>query len=119
MKSIIKVLTTLFVLSSPFAVNAQEALIGTWNTGQANTRIEMKRESGDLKGRIVSSDNPQAKVGTLMVKDIRTVDGQWKGKLYSPKKEQWFDAVLKVEGNQLLITVKSGWMSNTLKWSKE
>lgn len=87
--------------------------------GQDNTKIEIIKDNGIYGGRIISSDNPNAEIGNLILKDVKSVDGKWKGKLYAPKKKEWFDAVLKAEGKQLLITVKSGWASKTVEWSKE
>lgn len=98
---------------------AQTSITGIWNTGEENTKIEIKGINGVYEGRIASSDNPKAKIGNLMLKDVKSVGGTWKGKLYSVKKKEWFDAVLKVEGNQLLVTVSSGWKSKTVNWSKE
>lgn len=100
-------------------MNAQSSISGIWNTGQDNTKIEIESENGIYDGKIISSDNSNAKKGTLILKDVKSVSGKWKGKMYSPKKKEWFDAVLKVEGSQLLVTVKSGWVSKTVKWTKE
>ncbi len=97
---------------------AKQSFEGFWNMGEDNTIIEIKAENGTYVGRIASSDNAKAKIGGLILKDVKSVDGIWKGKLYSPRKNEWFDAVLKTEGNLLLITVNSGRMSKTLKWSK-
>ncbi len=113
-----KALLTLCVLFSALTMHAQTSITGIWNTGQENTKIQIKGDNGVFEGRLASSDNPEAKVGNLILKDVKSVGGTWKGKLYSVKKDKWFDAVLKAEGNQLLVTISSGWSSKTLKWSK-
>jgi uncharacterized protein (DUF2147 family) len=100
-------------------MNAQTSITGIWDMGQDNTKIEIKGDNGVFEGRVASSDNPSAKIGNVILKDVKSVGGTWTGKLYSVKKNKWFDAVLKAEGNQLLVTVSSGRMSKTLKWSKE
>ncbi len=87
--------------------------------GRDNTKIKITEDNGTYEGRVVSSDNANAKIGNLILKNVKSVGGEWKGKLYGPKKKEWFDAVLKVEGKQLLVTVKSGWMSKTVEWTKE
>lgn len=87
--------------------------------GQDNTKIEIEADNDVYTGRIVSSDNPKAIIGKLILKDVKFVGGEWKGKLYSPRKENWFDAVLKVKGNQLSVTVKSGWTSKTVEWTRK
>lgn len=114
-----KILFTFCILFSALIMNAQASLGGIWNMGQDNTKIEITEANGTYEGRIMASDNANAKIGNLILKDVKSVDGKWKGKLYSPKKKEWFDAVLKVEGKKLLVTVKSGWMSKTVEWTKE
>lgn len=114
-----KILITFCILFSALTMNAQESLAGTWNMGQDDTKIEITKSNGTYEGRIASSDNDNAKIGNLILKDVKSVNGKWKGKLYSPKKQQWFDATLKVEGKKLLVTVKSGVMSKTVEWTKE
>ncbi len=113
-----KVLLTLCMLVSVLTIHAQTSITGIWDMGQENTKIEIKGDQGVYEGRLASSDNSNAKIGNLILKDVKSVGGTWKGKLYSVKKNKWFDAVLKAEGNQLLVTVSSGWTSKTLKWSK-
>ena len=114
-----KAVITLCILFSALSIHAQTSISGIWNTGQDNTKIEIKGDNGVYEGRLISSDNANAKIGKLILKDVKSVSGTWKGKLYSVKKNKWFDAVLKAEGNHLLVTVSSGWNSKTLKWSKE
>ncbi|NJL77210.1 MAG: hypothetical protein HC892_21525 [Saprospiraceae bacterium] len=107
------------ILFLSLTMHAQESLTGVWNMGQDNTKIKITEGKGIYEGRIASSDNADVKIGNLILKEVKLVDGKWKGKMYAPKKQEWFDAILKVEGKQLLVTVKSGWASQTLKWSKE
>ena len=114
-----KAILTLCILFFSLTMHAQTPITGIWDMGQDNTKIEIKVNNGIYEGRLASSDNPKAKIGNLILKDVKSVGGTWKGKLYSVKKKKWFDAVLKTEGNQLFVTVNSGWSSKTLKWSKE
>jgi len=114
-----KILFTICILFSTLIMNAQTSLSGIWNMGQDNTKIEITGSNGVYQGKIASSDNANAKIGSLILKDVKLVNGIWEGSLYSPQNRKWFDAVLKVEGRQLLVTVRSGWRSKTLKWSKE
>ncbi|MDX2245158.1 MAG: hypothetical protein SF052_00165 [Bacteroidia bacterium] len=114
-----KVLITCCILFSTLVMHAQVPLTGIWDMGQDNTKIEITENNGIYQGRIVSSDNTNAKIGNLILKEVKSVGGKWKGKLYSPKKKEWFDAVLEVKGGKLMVTVKSGWMSKVLTWSKE
>ena len=106
------------ILFLSLTMHAQEALTGIWNMGEDNTKVEITKSNGIYEGRIASSDNANAKIGNLILKDVKLVNGKWKGKLYAPKKKEWFDAVLKVEGKKLLVTVKAGMMSKRLTWKK-
>ena len=89
-----KILFTCCILFSTLLMHAQESSLGgIWDMGQDDTKI-------------------------VILKEVKSVSGKWKGRLYSPKKKEWFDAVLKVEGKKLLVTVKSGVMSKTVEWTK-
>lgn len=114
-----KAILTLCIMFSALAMHAQASLAGTWDMGKDNTKIEIKEGNGVYEGRLASSDNANAKIGNLILKEVKSVGGIWRGKLYAPKKKEWYDAALKAEGTQLLVTVKSGWMSKTVKWTKE
>ncbi|NRB48406.1 MAG: hypothetical protein HRU41_12090 [Saprospiraceae bacterium] len=106
------------VLFSAIALNAQSSIDGIWNTGKENTKLEIAAVDGIYQGKIVSSDNAKAKIGAQLIKDVQLVDGQWRGKLFAAKKKKWMDAVLAEKDNQLLITVKAGLISRTIKWAK-
>ena len=110
MKTITLTICFLFFLVT---VNAQDSLSGVYDMGKGNTKIEVEGS----KGKVVSSDKLEE--GTLMLKDITAVDGAWNAKLFSPKKDKWFDAVLEKKGNLLLVTIDAGLMNKTLEWSKE
>lgn len=111
----------IFILFSAFSMNAQHSISGIWNTGKGNTKIEIKEVNGIFEGKIASSDNSNAKIGTLLLKEIESVseEGEWIGKLYAAKKGKWITAVLTEKGNRLLITIKVGQMVKKLEWSKE
>lgn len=113
-----RVVLILGILFSAISMNAQQAPAGIWNTGKENTKIEIAEVNGVYEGKIVSSDNAKAKIGKQLLKDIKLVDGEWKGKLFAAKRGKWMDAVLKEQGNQLLITVQAGLMSKTIEWAK-
>lgn len=113
-----KMLITCLLVFSAISMQAQESIAGIWNTGKDNTKIEITKEDGAYVGKIQSSDNAKAETGTLMLKEVKAVAGEWKGKLYSPKKGKWYDAVLKEAEGQLLITVKAGLMTSTVEWKK-
>ena len=112
-----KFLITFCILFSALTINAQ-SIAGVWNTGQDNTKIEITENNGVYSGKVISSDNDQVKIGKQFVKDVKSVGGKWKGKIYSPKKDNWYNATIEAKGEQLLVTVKSGMMSKTIAWQK-
>ena len=113
-----KIGITFCMLCFALTMHAQ-SIAGVWNTGQENTKIEITENNGVYSGKIISSDNAQVKIGKQFIKDVNFAGGEWKGKMYSPKKDKWYNAVLEAKGGQLLVTIKSGWMSKTVTWKKE
>ena len=114
-----KLAFTCCILFSALSMHAQASISGIWNLEKDNTKIEITKGTDTHEGKILSSDNANVKPGKVILKDVKSVNGKWQGKLYSPKKKEWFDAVLKVEGKKMLVTVKSGWASKTVEWTKE
>lgn len=105
-------------LLSIISLQAQKAPTGVWNTGSDNSQIEITEVDGSYVGTLISSDNAKAKIGKQLIKDLESDGKTWKGKLFAPKKGKWLDATIQEKGNQLLITVGSGFMSKTLEWNK-
>ena len=114
-----RIVVMCFLLISSLSMSAQQSIAGTWNTGKENTKIEITEVDGLYQGKIISSDNEQAKIGKLLLKDIKSVRKGYKGKLFAAKKGEWMDAELKEKDNKLSITVSAGFMSKTVEWFKE
>ena len=114
-----KVLLSFSFLCLYITLPAQESLVGIWNTGNENTKIEITADDGVYFGTIISSDKADAKIGNQLLKDVKSVQGEWKGKLYSPKKGKWYDATITENGNILEVQVKAGLAKKTLEWTKE
>ncbi|MCR9288530.1 MAG: DUF2147 domain-containing protein [Bacteroidetes bacterium] len=113
-----KIVFTFCILLSSITMNAQQSITGIWNIGNDNTKIEITEDNGVYGAKIVSSDNAKAKIGSEFLKDVKSVGGEWEGKLYNAKKNKWYDVVLKEKGDQLMATVDAGMMSKTLEWTK-
>ncbi|MEL7223034.1 MAG: hypothetical protein AAGJ93_17050 [Bacteroidota bacterium] len=111
-----KTFILLFALCGVLAIQAQTAIVGVWNTGQENTKVEIKEAGSQMEGTILSSNNEKV-VGTLIIKNVQPVGEAYKGQLYAIKKDRWVDAVFKPEGEKLTITVSSGWRSKTVEWT--
>ncbi len=98
---------------------AQSDVSGEWIVGEKNTVVKIEHQEGVYTGEIISSDNPNAKIGKLMVKDLKENQGKWKGKVYSPKRKEWYDAEFEVKGNILEINISIGFFSKTVEWKRK
>jgi uncharacterized protein (DUF2147 family) len=97
---------------------AQTDLTGTWNTGKENTLVKIYEKEGVYFGELISSDNPKAQIGRQLIKDLKNEKGEWKGKLYAPKKKEWVDAEMDLVDDDLNITIKAGFFKKTIEWKK-
>ena len=115
-----KLLTTFtLAITMALSLSGQSNITGTWILGEENTQVEFQQnEEGIIDGKIMSSDNPKAKIGKIIVKEVKFKDGEWTGKIYSPKRQKWSDAILGRKQDILEVTVSAGFLSKTLKWKK-
>ena len=113
MKTRTSVIGLCLFIFAPFALADLE---GLWNTGKENTIITIHQEDGNMLGEIVSSDNPKAKPGTNLIKDLKKDGEVWKGRLFAPKKRKWVDATFTRQGDNLNVLVKVGFSSNSVDW---
>ena len=65
-----KLLIVLLSLFTIFQNSTEHTIVGTWNTLEDNTTIQIIEQKGILFGRIKASDNPKAQVGRLILKDL-------------------------------------------------
>jgi len=104
MKNLRNVFALVVIRLFSFTSFAQSNVAGNWIVGEKNTVIKIKKDSESHSGKIISSDNPEAKIGRLMVKDLKQgKKGNWAGKVYSPKREEWYDAEFTPKGNILEV----------------
>lgn len=109
----------LFVLLCfSFSAFSQSSLKGIWNTGEDNTKIEIYQSNDHWVGKIKSSDNPKAKIGEVVLKDLKKDDNNWKGEIYTAKKQQWYEAIITPKGNILEIEISVGFITKTVEWKK-
>lgn len=111
----------LVLIISLFSLNsyAQSDVSGEWIVGEQNTVVKIEQDNGIYTGKIISSDNPEAKIGNPMVKELKQTKGKWKGKVYSPKRKEWYDAEFIQKGNKLNLEIKVGFFSKTVEWTKK
>jgi len=93
-------------------------IVGVWNTLEDNTKIQIVEQNGMLVGRIKSSDNTKAVVGTLMLKDLTKTGNKWSGKIFSIKKKEWFTVDVTYNKNTIELKVYAGIITKRLVWNK-
>jgi len=113
-----KVQCLLVALSFLTTLIAQDFPKGIWLTGEENTKIETYEKDGAWFGKIVSSDNPKAKIGKDILRDFKAEDGEWKGKLFAAKRGKILDAIIDPNKEELKITVSAGFFTKELAWKK-
>ncbi len=106
---------------SLFSINsfAQSDLSGEYIVGEKNTIVKIEQHNSIYSGKIISSDNPKAKIGNLMVKELKHTKSAWKGKIYSPKRMEWYDAEFILKENKLNVEISVGFFSKTVEWKKK
>jgi len=111
------VLITIFSITS--YAQSKSDIAGEYVVGEQNTIVKIEPQEDVFSGKITSSDNPKAKIGNLMVKELKQTKGKWKGKLYSPKRKEWFDAEFIPKKNTLDVKIKVGFFSKTIEWERK
>ncbi len=113
-----KILTLLIVSLLGSTIIAQTDISGTWTFGYKNTIVNISEKDGIYSGEIASSDNPKAKIGKQILKDFKQKKSGWTGKLYSARRNKWFDVVIKNVDDTLEIVVSAGFRKKTIVWKK-
>lgn len=93
-------------------------IIGVWDANKDNTLVKIYEVNNVYYGEILSSDNPTAKKGTIILKDLKFESGKWIGKFYSIKFNKTLDAEIEVEKDILKIKVSAGFISKKSEWEK-
>jgi len=111
---------TILIAFSIFShcVFGQSNLRGAWDTGEDNTIIEITEIDGKTTGKIKSSDNPKAKIGNVILKEVNKNGRIWVGKIYAAKRQEWYDAEITQKGDVLEIKINVGLFSKTVEWKK-
>jgi len=103
-----------FVVTLP----AQSSLEGTWATGEDNSIIQTYEKDGAWYGKIISSDNPKAKIGTNILRGFKKEGDKWIGKLYAAKRDKIMKSEIRLIDSALNITVFAGFITRNLTWEK-
>jgi uncharacterized protein (DUF2147 family) len=113
-----KILIVLLSLFTIFQNPPEHSIIGTWNTLEDNTTIQIIEQKGILFGRIKASDNTKAQVGRLILKDLVKSGNAWTGKIFAVKKNEWYDVEISSEKNRLKLKIQVGFVHKNLIWQK-
>ncbi len=120
MKYLKTIITLLLISVTSITSYAQTDIAQEWVLGKKNTIIKIEKQNdNNYEGKIIASDNPKVILGKLMVKELKNKNGKWKGKLFSPKKKEWYDAEFAPKENVLEVKVKAGFFSKTIEWTKK
>ena len=101
-----------------YCASGQSNITGTWDTGEDNTVIEIIEIDGKPTGKIKASDNPKAKIGKIILKEVKKTGRIWNGKIYAAKRQKWYDAEITHKGDVLEIEISVGFFKKTLEWKK-
>jgi uncharacterized protein (DUF2147 family) len=100
------------------SVSAQEAIQGLWHTGIENTKTEILQNNGEWVGKIKSSDNEQATIGKVILKDLKKQNEKWIGKLFVAKRQKWYDVEITPNKTKLDLIISTGILKKMVQWSK-
>lgn len=98
--------------------NTKQSIEGIWDSGTENTKIEILQSNGEWVGKIKSSDNEEATIGKVILKDLKKQNEKWVGKLFAVKRQKWTDVEIIPNGTKLDLMVSAGLSSKKVQWSK-
>ncbi|WP_080054278.1 DUF2147 domain-containing protein [Spirosoma aerolatum] len=96
---------------SLFAQKATDNFAGTYKTDDDGALIAVSKTSNGFVGI-----DPAKRV---VLKDIKFIDGLWKGTVYNPKKDITADCELYLVGNKLKIVAHKSILSKTVYWERQ
>jgi uncharacterized protein (DUF2147 family) len=114
MKNLILIIATFY----SFSAFAQADFSGVWATGDDNTKIEISKEDEQITGKIKSSDNQKAKIGKVILKDLKEDGSQWRGRIYAARRGEWHDVKITPKKDVLELKISVGFFSKSLEWKK-
>lgn len=106
------------LLCQSYFLNAQNDISGIWNTGEDETKIEIKRLESEWKGRVLSSNNSDFKPNTVVLRKLTKKGELWRGQIYAPKRNEWYNVEITQKENLLSLEVSLGFLSRTIEWER-
>ena len=108
------VVIALFVGLSAFS---QNEIVGKWNTSKENSIVEIYEDSGELFGKIISSDQPGV-VGKINLRNLENNGNHWEGELFVFKRRSWYDVSIHEEDDTLYLVISVGFFQKEVQWPR-
>src|SRR5690349_5703087 len=128
----------LFYAAANAAEVGADALVGTWLTEQADSKVQIAPTGKGYTGKVVWLKEPQRDgkpvsdannadpsqrsrpvMGLEVLSDLHyTANNTWTGSIYSPRKGRSYPAQLSLDGSHLAVKVKDGIFSKTVSWAR-
>lgn len=114
-----KIKGLIILLLTSTSLMAQNPILGQWHTGQEQTIIEIIEVEGKIEGRIIESSNAKVPIGRCILTGVYSHPEGVKGKLYSLRKNKWFEASFFPSTNQMEITINAGLAKRAVNWKRK
>mgnify|MGYP001586117881 FL=1 len=97
-----------------------DELAGTWKAAEAPAWVEINFAGDTGSGTVVRNDKFPERVGRQVLKGLVAggKPGTWTGQIYAERLEEYKDAKISVDGEEMEIKVKVGFMSRTIEWQR-
>ena len=105
---------TLFIGLSAFS---QNEIVGKWDTGKENSVVEIYEKSGELFGKIISSDRAEV-VGKINLRNLENKGDHWEGELFVFKRRSWYDVSIHEENDTLQLVISVGFFEKEVQWPR-
>lgn len=112
------VMIMILISMSCITMSAKDSLAGYWKTNRNNTVVKIESQDDVFTGKIISTEDNENRIGSLIIKDVKLNNGEWQGKIYAPKRNEWYNAKFNVLDDKLTIIITVGFFVRTLEWSK-
>ncbi|MEM9983923.1 MAG: DUF2147 domain-containing protein [Bacteroidota bacterium] len=116
-------LSIIFLLMAPWmSTQAQSSILGTWANEENKAHVTITSQAESLNGHIawLAEEKAQAKIGTKVFIGLTPKGDEWKGKVYSAKRDEIFPATFSLQENRdtMKVVVNAGFLTQTQIWTR-